>query len=107
MTDDQDRRDLIAVCSAAATGYVLQVRRADEEGVLAEKDLSHWPDYPAFPFDAAHAAGRELIRLGYMIWPDTVLPAVAGAVVGWRHDVDQRAWVAQVGSVEQLRAAGI
>lgn len=107
MTEEHTRRDLTAVCQAAETGYILQVRREGVEKPLAEKDLTHWPDYPAFPFEAAHAAGCELIMLRYMIWPDTILPVVPGVLAGWRHHPEERAWVAQVGSFEQMKAAGI
>ncbi|MEV7642967.1 hypothetical protein AB0O32_23820 [Streptomyces rubiginosohelvolus] len=48
--------------------------REGSSELLAEKDLTHWPDWPAFPVDAAHAAGSELVMLGYMIWPDSITP---------------------------------
>ncbi|WP_438319589.1 hypothetical protein ACSHWO_36480 (plasmid) [Streptomyces sp. HUAS TT3] len=71
---------------------------------LAEKDLPHWPDWPVFPADAAHAAGCELVMLGYMIWPDTLTP---DTLMGRRPLPDQKAWSAQVGDFAQLQAAGI
>ncbi|CAD5911510.1 protein of unknown function [Streptomyces sp. KY75] len=72
MTTESGTRDLTAICAAADSGYILHVVRAGHSEPLAEKDLSHWPDWPTFPFDAAHAAGAELIMLGYMIWPDSI-----------------------------------
>lgn len=54
----------------------MKCRKAAGQSVasVAQKDLSHWPDWPTFPVDAAHAAGCELVMLGYVIWPDTVAP---------------------------------
>ncbi|MFG3252564.1 hypothetical protein [Streptomyces sp. NPDC048172] len=97
-------RDLTAVCQAAESGYVLRVMREGSSEPLAEKDLSHWPDWPVFPPDAAAAAGCELVMLGYMIWPDTVTP---DSLIGWHRVPGERAWTAHVASPSQLRAAGL
>ncbi|MFE6904094.1 hypothetical protein ACFVFJ_46110 [Streptomyces sp. NPDC057717] len=91
MTTDELRRDLTAICKAADSGYLLQVVREGSGEPLAEKDLSHWPDWPTFPFDAAHAAGCELVMLGYMIWPDTV----TSGLIGWHPLPGQKAWSAR------------
>ncbi|MGW6981931.1 hypothetical protein ACWGE1_21230 [Streptomyces sp. NPDC054932] len=104
MTTDDFRRDLTAICKAADSGYLLQVVREGSGEPLAEKDLSHWPDWPTFPADAAHAAGCELVMLGYMIWPDT---ATSDSLIGWRPLQGQQAWSAKVGTFDQLQAAGI
>ena len=104
MATENCRRDLTAICKAADSGYLLQVVRDDGFEPLAEKHLSHWPDWPTFPVDAAHAAGCELVMLGYMIWPDTVTP---DSLIGWRAVPDQQAWSAKVGTFAQVQAAGI
>ncbi|MFD8609560.1 hypothetical protein [Streptomyces sp. NPDC059631] len=104
MTTENARRDLTAVCKAAGSGYLLQVVRDSSSEPLAETDLSHWPDWPAFPIEAAHAAGSELIMLGYMLWPDAVTP---DSLIGWRAVPGQQAWSAKVGTLAQLQAAGI
>ncbi|MYR60158.1 hypothetical protein GTY54_29305 [Streptomyces sp. SID625] len=104
MTTENACPDLTAICKAADSGYLLQVVRDGSSEPVAEKDLSHWPDWPAFTFEAAHAAGCELIMLGYMLWPDTVTP---DSLIGWRAVPDQQAWSAQVGTLAQLQAAGI
>ncbi|WP_328929741.1 hypothetical protein OG429_37635 [Streptomyces sp. NBC_00190] len=104
MTTENCRRDLTAVCKSADSGYLLQVVREGSCEPLAEKDLSHWPDWPIFPFDAAHAAGCELVLLGYMIWPDSVTP---DSLIGWRPVPGQQAWSATVGTFAQLQDAGI
>ena len=104
MRTENCRRDLTAVCVAADSGYVLQVIRDGSCESLAEKDLSHWPDWPTFPLEAAHAAGCELVMLGYMIWPDSITP---DSLIGWRAVPDQQAWSAEVGTFAQLQADGI
>ncbi|WP_037864300.1 hypothetical protein [Streptomyces sp. NRRL S-340] len=104
MTTENACRDLTALCKAADSGYLLQVVGDGSSAPLAEKALSHWPDWPAFPIEAAHAAGCELIMLGYMLWPDTVTP---DSLIGWRAVPDQQAWSAKVGTLAQLQAAGI
>lgn len=104
MTNELARRDLTAVCKAADRGYRLQVVCDGSDEPLAEKELPDWPDWPVFPPEAAHAAGSELLLLGYMIRPDTV---TADSLIGWHSLPDQRAWVAAVGSFDQLRASGV
>ncbi|MDQ1013121.1 hypothetical protein QFZ82_007606 [Streptomyces sp. V4I23] len=104
MTTENCRRDLTAICKAADSGYLLQVVRDGSCEPLAEKDLAHWPDWPTFPADAAHAAGCELVMLGYMIWPDSITP---DSLLGWCPVPGQRAWSAKVGTFAQLHAAGI
>ncbi len=71
----------------------------DDFRPLAEKDLSHRPDWPTFPADAAHAAGCELVMLGYMIWPDT---ATSDSLIGRRPLQGRQAWSAKVGTFDQL-----
>ncbi|WP_455361406.1 hypothetical protein [Streptomyces sp. SYSU K21746] len=63
MTTENCRRDLTAICKAGDSGSLLQVLRDGSFESLAGKDLSHWPDWPTFPVDAAHAAGYELVML--------------------------------------------
>ncbi|MFE8975868.1 hypothetical protein ACFYM7_20920 [Streptomyces cyaneofuscatus] len=104
MTTESGTRDLTAICAAADSGYILHVVRAGHSEPLAEKDLSHWPDWPTFPFDAAHAAGAELIMLGYMIWPDSI---TSDSLLGWRPVPEGQAWSAQVATLDQLHEAGI
>ncbi|WP_097990552.1 hypothetical protein [Streptomyces sp. f51] len=104
MTTESARRDLTATCTAADSGYILRVVREGSSELLAEEDLTHWPDWPAFPVDAAHAAGSELVMLGYMIWPGSITP---DSLLGWRPVPDGRGWSARVGTFEQLRDAGM
>lgn len=104
MTTESARRDLTATCTAADSGYILRVVREGSSELLAEKDLTHWPDWPAFPVDAAHAAGSELVMLGHMIWPDSITP---DSLLGWQPVPDGRGWSARVGTFEQLRGAGM
>ncbi|MFD5342233.1 hypothetical protein ACFWJY_00300 [Streptomyces anulatus] len=101
MTTEDFRPDLTAICKAADSGYLLQVVRDGSSEPLAETDLTHWPDWPTFPVDAAHAAGSELVMLGYLIWPDSV---TADSLLGWWPVPEQRAWAAKVGTLDQLRA---
>lgn len=70
-----------ANCTAADSGYILRLVRDGSSEPLAEKDLTHWPDWPAFSFEAAHAAGCELVMLGCMIWPDSITP---DSLLGWQ-----------------------
>ncbi|WP_331735681.1 hypothetical protein OG333_37255 (plasmid) [Streptomyces anulatus] len=101
MTTENFQPDLTAICKAADSGYLLHVVRDGSSEPLAEKDLTHWPDWPTFPVDAAHAAGSELVMLGYLIWPDSV---TADSLLGWWPMPEQRAWAAKVGTLDQLRA---
>lgn len=104
MTTESARRDLTATCTAADSGYILRVVREGSSEFLAEEDLTHWPGWPDFPVDAAHAAGGELVMRGYMIWPDSITP---DSLLGWRPVPDGRGWSARVGTFEQLRDAGM
>ncbi|MFI9781421.1 hypothetical protein ACIHCV_43650 [Streptomyces sp. NPDC051956] len=104
MTTDEVRRDLTAICKAADSGYLLQVVREGSCEPLAEKDLSHWPDWPTFRADAARAAGCELVMRGYMIWPDTV---TSDSLMGSRPLPGRQAWSAKVGTFAQLQAASM
>ncbi|MEV1042378.1 hypothetical protein AB0J01_38065 [Streptomyces sp. NPDC050204] len=99
----EDRRALTAVCVAAPSGYVLRVIGDGDCQPLAEKELPDWPDWPEFPPAAAHAAGCELVMLGYMIWPDTV---TSDSLIGWRRVPDKQAWSATIGSFQDLQAHG-
>ncbi|MFI8875760.1 hypothetical protein [Streptomyces sp. NPDC055243] len=99
----EDRHDLTAFCTAAQTGYVLQVIRDGDAQPVAEKELFGWPDWPEFPPAAAHAAGCELVMLGYMIWPDTVTP---DSLIGWRRVPGKQAWSATIGSFQELQKHG-
>ncbi|MFG3260582.1 hypothetical protein [Streptomyces sp. NPDC048172] len=102
--EDPTRRDLTAVCRAAEDGgYVLQVMRDGSDLPLVERDLSYWPDWPAFPPEAGYEAGCQLVLCGIVIWPDTMTP---DSVYGWRPVPGQRAWSAQVAGHGQLEAAG-
>ncbi|MFJ1742635.1 hypothetical protein ACIOG4_28665 [Streptomyces microflavus] len=103
MTSESSRRALTAICKAAEHGYTLQVFRDGSDEPLGEKQLSGWPGWPVFPPEAAHAAGSELLQLGYMIWPDTV---TADSLMGWHSLPDRRAWTAAVGDFDQLLASG-
>ncbi|MEU4266085.1 hypothetical protein ACYCCF_30380 [Streptomyces argenteolus] len=104
MTAENDKQALTAICKAANSGYLLQVIADGSFDPVVEKDLSHWPDWPTFPAEAAHAAGCELVLLGYMVRPETV---TADSLMGWHAVPDQRAWSAKVGSFAEMRAAGI
>nr|WP_024127900.1 hypothetical protein [Streptomyces sp. 14R-10]AHF46174.1 hypothetical protein pZL1.9 [Streptomyces sp. 14R-10] len=104
MTTESACGDLVATCTAADSGYMLRVVRDGSSEPLAEKDLTHWPDWPVFPVDAAHAAGSELVMLGYMIWPDSITP---DSLLGWQPVTEERGWSARVGTFDQLQDAGI
>jgi hypothetical protein len=104
MTTENCRRELTAVCKAANSGCLLQVVQDGSFGPLAEKDLSHWSDWPTFPVDAAHAAGCELVMLGHLIWPDAGTP---DSLIGRRAVPDQQARSAKAGTFDPLQTAGI
>ncbi|MCX5309796.1 hypothetical protein [Streptomyces sp. NBC_00154] len=77
MTTENCRRDLTAICEAADSGNLLHEVRDGSFEPLAEKDLSHRPDWPT---------------------PDSL--------IGWHAVPDQQAWSTKVGTFAQLQAAG-